>query len=570
MGTAGAADAAMPSQRLTLASALSLLLCFASSSADAYTVSDEVAPGCHEMITAAALRTVRQDVPGAAPMAADANDQALIDDVQFTPDGDMTDLGGATLLLGVRDNDLKGRSVDDLSQLTLVHGDPNAQQEHCLRSPSQDEPNGSAEAVVACVGFIRGRIQEALGGLDAAGKPDPSKLTTLTVYLSIRGQVDAQLPTYYVRMGQAIHAVEDSFTHTYRTPDETQITVALNWIDKVNGSLVESRDGPAHASQLDRCDDPDAIRTKRHGLAQEAATELLRATLDTSQSQDQKMAQVDSILQKYMGYSPGCTYQNGWCNAPERQYADPAACACRAAGLHADDHAALLAAAIALAVAMARRRRGTFGRKIVATLVAAGALPIRPAAARADEAPSSSAASASPAVPPPPVAPVPEPGPPDPNAMAWGGAIKGAAAIDNPALAGGAGLRLRASKHWAFGLNAEWNPWLALTGQTFHAGSIDVFGSAMLRFPLAYENFNLRTTLGLGAAYLITNLYGAPTGSVGPYFDVSFLGLEWKWSRTFLLVVDPVDISVPAPHLAGVPFLYRQYRFTLTLEAYLG
>ena len=57
--------------------------------------------------------------------------------------------------------------------------------------------------------------------------PDQTKRTSLTVHLSLRGQVDAPLPTYYVYMGQAIHAIEDSFTHTFRTSDEKQVTVEI-------------------------------------------------------------------------------------------------------------------------------------------------------------------------------------------------------------------------------------------------------------------------------------------------------------------------------------------------------
>ena len=130
------------------------------------------------------------------------------------------------------------------------------------------------------------------------------------------------------KMGQAIHAIEDSFTHTYRTPDSTKITVTLNWIDKVNGNLVESRDGPAHAAELDRCDDPDALRTTRHALAMQAATGVLHATLDPTLSpgpEDGRRRAPCSTT--YVSYSPGCTYDNGWCNAPERAYADPAGAA---------------------------------------------------------------------------------------------------------------------------------------------------------------------------------------------------------------------------------------------------
>ena len=194
-------------------------------------------------ITTDALRAVRLELASAAPLAADRNDQALIDDVEFTPADDMADLGGTTLLLAVRDNDLKGRHATDVSQLALVHGDPAAQREHCLRGPDDKEPGGSATAVLACRTFIRDRIAEALAGLDASGAPDPANRTSLRIYLALRHQVDAPLPTYYVRVGQALHTVEDSFTHAYRSPDGMQITVALDWIDEANGHLVERATG---------------------------------------------------------------------------------------------------------------------------------------------------------------------------------------------------------------------------------------------------------------------------------------------------------------------------------------
>jgi len=288
--------------------------------AHAYTISSAISSGCHEKITTDALRAVRLDLATAAPLPAYENDRALIDDLEFVPAGDMTDLGGATLLVGVRDNDLKGRDSGDLTQLALVHGDPSAQREHCLRSTDQDEPGGSEAAVRDCRAFILERIGEALGGLDAMSRPDLANRTSLAVYLSLRHRVDALLPTYYVRIGQAIHAIEDSFTHTYRTTDGMQITVSLNWVDEASGTLVEATDGPPHADDLDRCDDPDDLRRRRRELATEAATAVLRATLDPTQTSDQKMAAVEVILDQYLSYSPGCTFDNGWCQASERQY----------------------------------------------------------------------------------------------------------------------------------------------------------------------------------------------------------------------------------------------------------
>jgi hypothetical protein len=98
----------------------------------------------------------------------------------------------------------------------------------------------------------------------------------------------------------------------------------------------------------------------------------------------------------------------------------------------------------------------------------------------------------------------------------------------------------------------------------------NLYGTAILQLPLAYENFNLRSSLSFGGSRLLMNLYGAPKGSTGLYFGVSFLGIAWKLSRTFYLITNPLNFAVPVPQLKGVPLMYPQYRFTIGLEAYLG
>ena len=548
--------------------------------ARAYTIANAFAFGCHEDITSRALRAVRLELPiTAAPLDATDDEKALIDDLQFTPDGDMEDLGAVSLLIGVRDNDLKGRGSSDLSQLAEVHGNPEGQREHCLRGPDQKEPGGTQAALADCTAFIRERVKQAVEALDANGKPDLANRTSLTVHLSIRGQIDASLPTYYVRMGQAIHAVEDSFTHTYRTADETQITVILDWLDAVNNRLDEPHDGPAHASQLDRCDDPDTLRTKRHTLAIEAATAMLRATLDPKTTHDLKLAAVDAVLEKYMGYSGGCTFANNWCEAPERQYADAKGCGCIIGTVHGGT-GALVSGAVFTLFALGRRARRSRRSRARSIATITGALGIAtatlltPLAARAQSAATSAAPAPEPAPtnphepPPPKVTPVKEALPEDPSQVAFGGYMGLSGSIEKAALAGTAALRLRATSHWTFGLDGEWNPWLALNGTTVRRGVINVYGTAILRFPLAYENFNLRSTLNLGVSYLLSSFYGAPSGSTGIYLGVSPLGIEYKLSKIFYVILNPINIALPAPQLKGVPLLYPQYRTSVGLEAY--
>jgi hypothetical protein len=542
--------------------------------AEAYTISSAITAGCHEKITTDALRAVRLDLPSAAPLPADRNDRALIDDLEFTPANDMTDLGGATLLVGVRDNDLKGRDSMALSQLALVHGDPSAQREHCLRNSHEKEPGGSATAVSDCRAFIVERIGEALAGLDATSTPDLAQRTSIPLYLSLRHSVDASLPTYYVRIGQAIHAIEDSFTHTYRSPDEMQITVNLDWVDEANGNLVEATDGPPHSTELDRCDDPDDLRQRRRELATEAATAVLRTTLDPNHTNDEKMAAVEVILDKYLSYSPGCTFDNNWCQAAERQYGNSQfGCSVGGPPYRTSGWGWLVIVGLFTMVGRTWRRHGKKAVIGLSILWLTSFLPSR-AFAQPEPGgppPDTAALAAEHKAPLPVTTPVKEPGPKDPSQVALGAYLGGSGSVNNAAAAATLGARLRFSKHWTFGLDAEWNPWIAVNGaSTVRAGVFNGYGTVIFRLPLAYEQFNLRTTANLGVSRLLIDLYGAPKGSTGIYAGLSPLGLEWKMSRMFFLIINPLNFAMPTPQLKGVPFSYSQYRFTIGLEVYGG
>jgi hypothetical protein len=541
--------------------------------ARAYTISSAITTGCHEQITAEALRAVRLEMATAAAMPANKNERALVTDLEFIPPSDMRDLGGATLLVGVRHNDLKGRDSNDLSELAMVHGDPGTQREHCLRDPQQDEPGGSEIAILECRAFIRERVAQALEGLDATGMPDLDRRTSLSIYLSLRHRVDALLPTYYVRIGQAIHALEDSFTHTYRTPDGQQITAVLDWVEQANGQWDEATDGPPHATDLDRCDDADALRQRLRELATEAATAVLRATLDPTQTNDQKAAAVEAIMDKYLTFSPGCTFDNNWCEAPERQYGNGQGC--NVAGAEPRPAVTISAAIAGLLMLMARARRRRAAARIGRTALLLAILVPSYAFAQPEpsepSAPGPAIAAETHAPPPPVVTPVKEPGPKDPSESAWGAHVSGSGSFNYKGAAATLGARLRFSRHWTFGLDAEWNPWIAVNGNTaLRMGAFNGYATVILRLPLAYEQFNLRSTANLGVSYLLIDLYGAPQGSTGIYAGLTPLGLEWKMSRLLFLIINPLNIAVPSPKLTGVPFSYPQYRATVGLEMYFG
>lgn len=551
-------------RRARLATGALLALLSITSDSLAYTVESPVADPCHEELAARALVVVRAGGPTAPTIAPTEDEQALIDDLPFTLGGGVPDLGAAAMLIGVRDNDVKGRRVDELDSLTSVHGDPKAQREHCLRRPEHDEPSGTEAALADCRAFVRERFADALDGLDAAGAPDPARRVNVEVALSVRGKVTASLPAFYVRIGQAMHAVQDAFTHTYRTADGAAITVVLNYVDDANGTLEEKRDGPPHSAQMDRCDDPDALRSLRRAQAQTASTALLHAGLDATLSRDGKLSALEALLDGVLAYQPGCTVDNGWCNAPEHAYDSESGCGCRVAGAPATS-GGLLAAAFGLLALARLRRRCLLGGSLVAPPAIAVAVLFVASAARADDTPD------------PPIDAIVRPvdttpktkgtqDPGEPWRSAFGVAPSVSASFDNAALAFTLGLRYRFAERWVAGVDGEWNPFLATNGSTMRSGVFNGYATLIRRWPMFWEPVNLRTTANFGTSVLLMDLYGAPSGSVGLYFGLSPLGIEWKVSRSFYLTADPLHVVLPVPHLTGVPFAYGQYRTTIGAE----
>jgi hypothetical protein len=302
------------------------------------------------------------------------------------------------------------------------------------------------------------------------------------------------------------------------------------------------------------------------------------------------MAAVEVILDQYLSYAPGstlgypegCTFANNWCNAPNEapeNLGNGSLLGCSVGGPGNRSVASGLAVFLGLLALLRqarRRRRAMAGMTVlfIASLLPSHAFAQPEAAQPGFEATAAAAAAAAEekhAPPPPVTTPVKEPGPKDPSQMALGAYLGGSGSYAYAAAAVTLGARLRFSKHWTFGLDAEWNPWIAINGRTaVRAGAFNGYGTVILRLPLAYEKFNLRTTANLGFSRLLIDLYGAPKGSTGIYAGLSPLGLEWKMSRLFFLIINPLNFAMPAPQLSGVPFSYSQYRVTIGLEVYGG
>ncbi|HEY6078979.1 MAG TPA: hypothetical protein VIW29_09265 [Polyangiaceae bacterium] len=495
----------------------------------------------------------------ASPLPSSGDDEALIADVPFSVPDDFSNIGGATLLLGVRDNDIKEHGPNDLQEIPIAASDPKLQAEHCLRAAEHDEPDGSRLAVEACREFIAGKLLAAIDGLDEAGAPDGHKRDNLRVTLAIRDQIDVSVPRFFLQAGRALHAIQDSFTHTFRNPDEPgKIRVVLNFLEYTQDTLDPAVDGPPHASELDECSNLDELRSERLELAKEASSMALLATLDPKLDIAGKERAIEGVLDDYLAYDEqaDCSAENGWCDAAETQYGSPTlGCHTSRAPGSGAGLGWLMAAG---AWAFWRGRRARWLAPVAALLLLLGvASPARadsstgpidsPAKALAGE---SSAAM---------------PGKVD-KAGAWFGRVSGAAAYDNTALVAGLGLRYQFTRKWMVGLDGEWNPYVSLTPTNVRMGSANAYVSLIRRFQQKWADVNIRSQLALGASMLLFDLVGADQYSMGPYIGLSFLGVEWKAARGLYVTFDPTYIAIPIPNVVGVPFMYAQYRFTVGLE----
>src|SRR5258708_1749760 len=95
--------------RSRLASCIPLIAMLFPARAHAWAIGSQITEaGCHELIPADALRSVRARFTTAPPLTPSRDEAAMIAAVLFAPPADfVNDLGGMALLLGVRDNDLK-------------------------------------------------------------------------------------------------------------------------------------------------------------------------------------------------------------------------------------------------------------------------------------------------------------------------------------------------------------------------------------------------------------------------------------------------------------------------------
>jgi hypothetical protein len=525
------------------------LLCAAP--ANAWQIEDPIHQPCHERLSQAALtRTGYVKTP--EPLAGD--DARLRDNLEFDASRYDANIYALSLVIGVRNADTHGGADFSFGNNASAANADDDQRAHCLRSKSQDGPEGDAAAIADCRSWIESLYWQALGSLDADGNVSPEARTDATVATEFQGSVSYPLSSFYYFAGRAIHAVQDSFTHSFRSPDGRHIRHVFNWSDQVSCTLDEGRDGHGHETVLDDCKDGDPSEAERFELATQASAELLTA-LTLKGSPADRADRITAFLESWMSYEPDCTLENRYCESPVYDWlkhsdrSDQHICdgplGCQSASPSrsplAPSRGLLVASALGLAALGLRRRRG-----IAATLLA-GALLLSPHVASAQERGDDN------------------PAPREPRKVG-GPRIEARASlsVDNPAYAFGlAGLY--GFKRADVGVFAELNPWYSIERRRMSLGATNFGVLGHYLHPLRHD-LVLRFGLGVGISMLNADMLGVNAGNLGVFLNVRAMGLIWEFADGVALTADPLDIALPAPGLTGWPILFTQHRTSLGLQ----
>ena len=248
--------------------ALVIVACVASAPrpAGAYTIASGFTESCHERIGFAAIAVLLDGLPldkvvlpadGLWRDVAAQLEPAVLDSAGLAAVGTLTDAQKFVLfsaVVGIREPDTGGHSVSNLDDLRRAQVDPSpdSQHLHCLRAPAEDGFAGDTDVLRGSEALIRAGLSDA-----AAAMAADEATSSVPLYLDFYGQlqVDVDTPSYLV--GRALHTVQDCYAHTLRSADAMTVFTVLNYIEGVEGTLVESRDGMDHSNTMDDCRRPE-------------------------------------------------------------------------------------------------------------------------------------------------------------------------------------------------------------------------------------------------------------------------------------------------------------------------
>lgn len=303
---------------------LGLVCFFFVAQASAFSISSGFSNGCHEQITLRAYADFLLQLPLDDVVVPDDEiwrevsaflGDTFSDELEGALDDNVNDIDRfllTSLIIGVRSPDTEGHSILNLSKLRELHSDPSpeGQYAHALRGPDDDDVAGNAVAIEGTRTRIRSLIAKAI---ELRKKPASEQVISGRFYLDFYGIFDVPVngPMFY--LGQAVHAMQDSFSHAIRAEDEgfRRIVHVMNYVDAIGSEHVEGRDGLAHSDSMDDC-------TGEPGDAGGTVDAAVRATVDVfiaarAVFTGQDVGATEAMLDKWLTLKPDCELDDGFC-----------------------------------------------------------------------------------------------------------------------------------------------------------------------------------------------------------------------------------------------------------------
>lgn len=274
-----------------LGGAATLALSLVAREGAAYTIGSAFTHSCHERMSATAVALYLESLGNDVVVSLPANDAwkvAAQDIRRLLADTDRvaplleTDEGlfiAFSMLSGLRFPDTYGYSVTDVNAARRVHGDltPQTQYAHALRAATDEGDSGDLSALNGVRDTMDLYVSEMVRLLDA---PPQQQLLESYVYLDHYGRTEIEVWGPAWLLGQGLHALQDSFSHSIRSEDGAHVLHVLNFVDAYRGDLHHD-DGLAHSTGMDDCDREEVsalvVAARDRSLALVSAVEKLRA-----------------------------------------------------------------------------------------------------------------------------------------------------------------------------------------------------------------------------------------------------------------------------------------------------
>lgn len=340
-----------------------VILAAVPSAAHAFSIGTSVTQRCHEKMTQKAAARSKVDKPQGWVRNWPNQDQSWLKIAHWMEEEGLSEDKGddrwrllqVSLFVGARYPDQRGFGITDLQGLREIHLSGSEQQVHSLRGPADDGPSGDAHALQSARQLIRDLVAQARSPVNPWSMTDHMK--AVSTWIEFYGDVDVQVWEPAFLMAKALHALQDSFSHTYRSAELTRVYAVCNYIDAITGNHDERRDGPRHSTLTDECDRPEVEPLKDTAVL--ASTDLFNAGLEYMDTGD--LSAVDQVLDQWLTLEPGCGYDAGYCGSPwaalaKREETHPFGCAYLPVGSPGLPGLVIVAGSLAVAGLHGRRR----------------------------------------------------------------------------------------------------------------------------------------------------------------------------------------------------------------------